>query len=300
MPLISCPECTRQVSTEAHACPHCGFPYPARAARFALPAPGAVPPPPAPVSPPPYAVRAPVAPQPPRREPSPEERKRAAVADGRTALGIIGVVVAAVLIVLAVGRATDYSGVPGSAAAAFGPDTSLSPALGADTAFLPAYDTMAYASPPPGPADHWYASEDTSPMDGSRSVSLWTSADEEIRGWLNETHRPTLYVRCRENETDVFVVTGVNPDVEWGLFQQATVRLRLDEDKPTRQTWSESTDGKALFAPRAVTLARRLAGASTLRFEFTPFQASPQTVTFHLDGLASRLPQVAGACGWNV
>src|SRR5438093_501279 len=26
MPLISCPECGKQVSTAAHACPSCGFP----------------------------------------------------------------------------------------------------------------------------------------------------------------------------------------------------------------------------------------------------------------------------------
>lgn len=30
MPLISCPECTRTISSEAEACPHCGLPHPRR------------------------------------------------------------------------------------------------------------------------------------------------------------------------------------------------------------------------------------------------------------------------------
>lgn len=32
MPLVQCPACERQVSTEAHSCPNCGHPSPGRSA----------------------------------------------------------------------------------------------------------------------------------------------------------------------------------------------------------------------------------------------------------------------------
>lgn len=153
--------------------------------------------------------------------------------------------------------------------------------------------------PPPGPVTGWHVSTGVSEMDGSPTVSLSLSAEGEIQGWM-ESRTPMLYIRCRENKTDVYVVTGMQANPEYGLFNEASVRVRLDDRPPTRQRWGESTSGDALFAPRPIAFARDLARAERLSFEFTPFNSSPQTVHFQLEGLSPLLPQVADACGWSV
>jgi hypothetical protein len=50
----------------------------------------------------------------------------------------------------------------------------------------------------------------------------------------------------------------------------------------------------------AMTLAKTLAKANTLTFEFTPFDGSPQVMHFDLRGLGSHLVRVAEACGWSM
>jgi hypothetical protein len=49
----------------------------------------------------------------------------------------------------------------------------------------------------------------------------------------------------------------------------------------------------------SVAFAKKLALARTLTFEFTPFDGSPQTTRFELQGLDRHLRQVEEACGWT-
>ncbi len=151
------------------------------------------------------------------------------------------------------------------------------------------------------PSSHgWSVSEDKSPMDDSRTVTLSLDADSAISAWPSETHTPTLIIRCREKATDLYIVNGTAPNVEYGELDGARVRLRLDSAAAFTQTWGKSTDDKALFARGAVTLAKRLAKADRLTYQFTPFNSSPATTTFSLAGLAEHLPKVASACGWRL
>ncbi len=281
MPLIPCPECSHQVSTEAHACPHCGFPFPARAA--APPAADGTAwqprvPPPAPVT-----ARA------PRPVGTRPERSAA-----KGPLAIIGVVVLAVVTVLAVSANTEYPSPAGG--------EQLADSLFADsllTAIGVGGDGSESAYEAPIEPDAWVQGEYLTEMDGTRAVYVSTSADQDVRGWLDAVTRPMLYIRCQEGKTELFVRTELPPNVEYGMIDQATVRVRVDEESPSRQVWGESLDGKALFAPKPIALARRLAAASSFRFEFTPFQSNPQTVTFQVAGLENHLGAVAGACGWS-
>lgn len=178
-------------------------------------------------------------------------------------------------------------------------ETATTPRTASPAEDLAHADT-AIIAPPPAPETRWSVSTGVSEMDGSPTVSLSLAAEGEIQGWLNSGSRPMLYIRCRENKTDVYVVTGMQANPEYGLFNEASVRVRLDERAPTRQRWGESTSGDALFAPRPIAFARDLARAERLAFEFTPYNSSPQTVHFRLEGLSPLLPQVASACGWSV
>lgn len=152
--------------------------------------------------------------------------------------------------------------------------------------------------PKPVPGGKWRTSTDRSQMDDSTGATLSLSAENEIEGWLKK-QVPTLIVRCREKSTDVYIVTGMAPAVESGDHDRASVRIRFDDANATVQQWNKSTDSEALFSRNAIPTARALAKAETLRFQFTPFNASPVIATFDVEGLAHHLPEVASKCGWK-
>lgn len=147
------------------------------------------------------------------------------------------------------------------------------------------------------PSDAWQVSEQTSPMDGSQTVSLSLLSEDQIQGWLESEH-PALVIRCEEKKTEVYVVTGTAASVEYGADTH-TVRLRFDEEKPITQHWSASTASKALFAPNSITLVKRLSNHNKFTFEFTPFQANPAIAVFELDGINKHVGKVKKACGWR-
>lgn len=151
------------------------------------------------------------------------------------------------------------------------------------------------------PTGKWHVSESKSEMDGSPLVVLDLDAGNEVQGWL-EAKKPTLIIRCKERKTALYVDIGMQASVEpgdYGLYNQHTVRIRLDDKPALKQVWGQSTDGKALFAGSPQQLARQIAQSQTVLFEFTPFQASPATARFDVHGLDKVLQKVAVPCGWT-
>jgi type VI secretion system protein VasI len=167
------------------------------------------------------------------------------------------------------------------------------------------------------PTDKWHLAETRSPMDDSKTEILRVDAQEQIQGPVGAI-TPSLIVRCKEKKTDVYVETGMAASIEeridGGPSEFHKVRLRLDDSSATYDSWSESTDHKALFvrdmvlddranivamSGGAMAFAKKLASAKMLRFEFTPFNGSPQVMHFDLRGLDSHLNKVAEACGWS-
>lgn len=136
-------------------------------------------------------------------------------------------------------------------------------------------------------------------MDDSRSVFLSLDANNQVEGYFRE-FTPALMIRCRENSTDVYVITGMPANPELGEYNRYTVRIRLDTGAPFRQMWGASTDDESLFAPEPIALARRIASSSKMLFEFTPFSSSPATVEFDLAGIDQVIEQVADACNWSL
>jgi type VI secretion system protein VasI len=173
------------------------------------------------------------------------------------------------------------------------------------------------ASAVASPTDKWHLAESHSPMDDSKTEVLRVDAEEQIHGPLGAI-TPSLVLRCKEKKTDVYIETGMAASIEEGIDGGPSdfhkVRLRLDDIPASYESWGESTDHKALFARDiiledqanivamnggAMTLAKTLAKAKTLTFEFTPFDGSPQVMHFDLRGLDSHLNKVAEACGWS-
>jgi hypothetical protein len=52
------------------------------------------------------------------------------------------------------------------------------------------------------------------------------------------------------------------------------------------------------FSGGAIEYAKKIAGANTMTFEFTPFNGNPQVAAFAAEGLRVHLPKIAEACGW--
>ena len=158
------------------------------------------------------------------------------------------------------------------------------------------------------PTDKWQVTEKQSLMDDSKTVSVTLDSEDEVQGPLGKV-RPTLIVRCQVKKTDVYVVTGMAANVE--ADGEHVVGIRLDDGPARYENWSESTDHDALFASDTIwnnheptfsggriDFAKKLAGASRLTFQFTPFDGNPQVARFDLRGLDAHLHTVAEACGW--
>ena len=143
----------------------------------------------------------------------------------------------------------------------------------------------------------WVVHESSSQMDDSKTVVLRLDAENTISGWLKK-NKANLLIRCKENKTEVYIHTGMAANPEHGTDAH-TVRIRLDKLRAFTERWSESTNNEALFAKTPISLAKKLAHARTMLFEFTPFNANPATSRFDVRGLDQHLNRVAQACGWD-
>jgi hypothetical protein len=145
---------------------------------------------------------------------------------------------------------------------------------------------------------NWQTSLGRSAFDDSQTVVLSLQADNLIKGWLI-TYIPVLYLRCKEHNIDVYIDVGMPPDVEYGMNNTATIRLRFDNSQDMTTTADESTDGTSLFLPAPTVTIRALLVSDKLVFGFTPFNASPVVTTFNLRGLSGVITPLENACGWD-
>jgi len=151
----------------------------------------------------------------------------------------------------------------------------------------------------PERASLWSTQPLKSEMDDSEGIAFEVPATSEIQFWLGH-QLPQLPLQSREHRTSVLILTGTRATVE-DADDNHHVRFRFDSDAPRTEIWSESTDGKALFAPNPTSFARRLARAKRLRVEFTPFNSSPVLVEFNVLGFdSSMLQRLAHLGRWKV
>ena len=105
---------------------------------------------------------------------------------------------------------------------------------------------------------------------------------------------PMLLLRCSGRRvTDLFI------SVDTYVGEQATVQIRWDAGTPYEDTWSESTNGTALFAPAPDTLVDSLLSHRKLIFRFFPPRGNPQTTTFLLAPLAPQDVVLKKYCGFS-
>lgn len=140
----------------------------------------------------------------------------------------------------------------------------------------------------------WKTDIDKSTFDDSKTVILSLDSEGTIEGPVGAT-RPTLILRCKEGETEVYIVTDMQADVE-GVSDKATIRLRFDQEKASTVEAGKSTSGDALFVPLPKPFIDVLLNYKQLVVGFTPFGASPVEMTFKLGGLAEAIKPLREAC----
>ena len=129
-----------------------------------------------------------------------------------------------------------------------------------------------------------------------RSVALELNANQKVAIWMRQV-RPVLVVRCLANSADVFVFTQTAAKME-PQDENHTVQVGLDNAQPSTERWADSEEHDALFAPNGNAFAQQLLQSTTLRFGFTPHNASPVVAEFNVSGLAELLAPSARQCGF--
>lgn len=97
----------------------------------------------------------------------------------------------------------------------------------------------------------------------------------------------TLVVRCTGRKLDAYIVSDTVVDSNGE--GRASIRLKFDNDKPVSETWSESTDHRALFSANPLWFVQNLVNTNGLAFEYTPFERAATVVVFHTKDMPQAL-----------
>ncbi len=146
----------------------------------------------------------------------------------------------------------------------------------------------------------WKVQKQASAIDDSTNVFLSLDADSSISGWPLKTYTPSMILRCKENKTQAYIVTGMAPQAEYGS-DATTVTLRLDDDKAVQLRTARSTTGDMLFFDAggpSIGLIKKMLQRSALLFQFVPFHSTPVMTTFDLRGLAEAIKPLRENCRW--
>ncbi len=112
----------------------------------------------------------------------------------------------------------------------------------------------------------WRVRNETSKIDDNVNVFLSLRAESDIAGWPSKRTTPSLIIRCKENVTSAYLVTGMAPAVEYGASGSATVTLRFDKEPAVKIRTSKSTDGEALFFTESIDYIKKMMNHSSLLF----------------------------------
>lgn len=134
-------------------------------------------------------------------------------------------------------------------------------------------------------APRWQLHTSVDRFDGAKTVMVSASADSG--------QDAALWVRCRNNKTDL-VVTW--PRSLGGSSQ--VIQWRIDDRPAQSETWQLSQDGRTLFAPQAIPLARQMLKAQEFAIRTNPAGAQQQSLFFRIAGLEDAIAPVRQACGW--
>jgi hypothetical protein len=130
-----------------------------------------------------------------------------------------------------------------------------------------------------------------------KAVAFELLSDNKVQVWQRHA-QPILVVRCRSGRTEAFVYIESAAQMETE-DENHSVRLRFDGGTESTERWADTDEHDALFAPDGGAFARRLLGAQTLQFGYTPHNAARVVANFQVSGLDALIKPAAKQCGWQ-
>jgi hypothetical protein len=146
------------------------------------------------------------------------------------------------------------------------------------------------------PTGKWVTTFEKSSFDDTRTVILALKANSPVSGWVTDATIPLLIVRCKEKKTEAYVNVGMQQDVESGLYNQSTIRVRFDSQEAASLISDHSTDGKGLFFHDPQTIIDQMLQHEKMVFGFTPFNSNPVETSFDLRGLNEAIKPLQDSC----
>lgn len=144
---------------------------------------------------------------------------------------------------------------------------------------------------------NWRVRTEISAIDDSTNVFISLNAKSAFKGWLDE-EVGTLLIRCKENRTQAYVITGMTAQSGYRRHDESQVTVRYDRSDALQIWMNESTDNKALFFPNPISEIKRMMNHQTMLFQFSPFNSSPTMTTFNIGGLSEAIEPLREACHW--
>lgn len=147
----------------------------------------------------------------------------------------------------------------------------------------------------------WRTSDSTNPLDDSKIVIATGESDVDLTNGTEKTIK--LTIRCQSGKTEMWIAwdeyLGDDSNDVYADWKRVTVRI--GKEKARTERWGISSDGVASFAPGSPqTMLRQMAKSDKAVFQTTPYNESPITATFKLDGFGKAVEPVANKCGWSL
>ena len=168
-----------------------------------------------------------------------------------------------------------------------------------DLARLECYDAMARmnnlsgpqpAASTPSGVGKWSVSDTTNPIDDSRTVVAHLVSSTG-RGRFGEPIN--LVIRCQSNRTDMYI--------DWKSYlglDSTSVIFRIGSTPAKTQRWGLSTDNQATFHPGAIQAIKEMLEHGSVVAQVTPYNESPVTAQFEIEGIANAIKPVRETCSW--
>lgn len=146
----------------------------------------------------------------------------------------------------------------------------------------------------------WMVKVDKSKLDDTTSVVMSVQSTDEVRGKFGGATKGSLFIRCQENKTSLFIVWADNfmSDIQG----RGRVDYRIDDRTAKKVNMENSTDHMALglwSGGNSIPFIKDMYEASSLYVRATPFSESPIEMTFNISGIEEASKPLREACGWK-
>ncbi|MFK5895083.1 MAG: cell envelope integrity protein TolA [Pseudomonadota bacterium] len=140
-------------------------------------------------------------------------------------------------------------------------------------------------------AGKWQVLTEVNPVDDSKTVNLVLNADS---GKSRFKKNINLIIRCQSNKTELYI--------NWQdyLGSKSSVLTRIGTHKAINKRWILSSNSKASFYPKGtISFILKMMKENKFLAQTTPYNESPITAIFDIQGLTKAIKPLRETCGWT-